>query len=109
MKCFFDKEVETSNNLQKLTIEAFEKANLENVGLKDANAFYEIQMKYYVQEADQAKVSAQKTGKEAMKDYTAYFHLTEECYLFDACWRRFAYVKVVARVGSFTQNSMLLN
>lgn len=42
------KKMETSNNHQKLTVEALEKANLELAGLKDSNQFYESQIKHYM-------------------------------------------------------------
>lgn len=42
------KKFETLNNYQKLTFELLEKANLEFTRLKDANQFYEAQMKPYL-------------------------------------------------------------
>lgn len=40
-------------------VEALEKTNLELIGLKYANQFYETQIKHYVHEADRANDSAQ--------------------------------------------------
>lgn len=38
-------------------------------------------------------------GEEAMKNYVAKFHLTEEYQCFGTYWRTFAYVEVKDRVG----------
>lgn len=54
------KKVETSKNSQEL---------------KDANQFYETELKHYVEEANWANASAQKESEKEMKDYIANFHL----------------------------------
>lgn len=92
------KKVETSDNHRKLMIEALEKANLELVGLKDSNTFYESQIKHYVEVADRTKAKAQLAGEEAVKTYITDFHLTEEYQRFSIYWKKFSYTEIVERM-----------
>lgn len=82
---------------------------MELIGFKDENQFYEVQMKHYVQEVDKAKVDAQLSSEEAIRNYIANFHLTEEYQCFGTYWMRFFYIDVVDKVYSFIRNLKLLN
>lgn len=72
------KKVEISNNHQRVTAEALEQANLDLTGAKDAYQFLEDQIKWHVDELQKARREVEVATEEAVKDYIAIFHLSEE-------------------------------
>ncbi|XP_022845289.1 uncharacterized protein LOC111368283 [Olea europaea var. sylvestris] len=147
---FLTKKVEVSNEHQKVTAEALEKANLSLVGAqeanrfletqlkwyvddashareeaqqiealkkevhesqcevasltKKANRFLETQLKWYVDDASHAREEAQQAREEAVQEYVANFHNTEEYKSFSAYWRNFAYAEVMERAEELYPN-----
>ncbi|XP_022843376.1 uncharacterized protein LOC111366926 [Olea europaea var. sylvestris] len=91
------KKVEVSNEHQKVTAEALEKANLSLVGAQEANRFLETQLKWYVDDASHDR-------EEAVQEYVANFHNTEEYKSFSAYWRNFAYAEVMERAEELYPN-----
>ncbi|XP_022883648.1 uncharacterized protein LOC111400466 [Olea europaea var. sylvestris] len=90
-------KVEVSNDHQKVTAEALEKTNLELAGAQEAYKFLEGQIKWYVDNATKAREEAHEAREEAVNDYIANFHNTEEYKSFSTCWRNFAYAKMMER------------
>ncbi|XP_022874284.1 uncharacterized protein LOC111393122 [Olea europaea var. sylvestris] len=100
-------EVEVSNDHQKVTAEALEKANKELAGAQDAYKFIEGQIKWYVDDAAHAKEEAQNAREETMKAYIANFHNIEEYKSFSTYWRNFAYAEVMERAEELYPNQDL--
>ncbi|XP_022891702.1 uncharacterized protein LOC111406522 [Olea europaea var. sylvestris] len=98
------KKVEVSNEYQKVTAKALEKANLSLVGAQDAYHFLETQIKWYVDDASHAREEAQRARKQAVQEYVANFHNTEEYKSFSAYWRSFAYAEVMERAEEMYPN-----
>ncbi|XP_022890577.1 uncharacterized protein LOC111405776 [Olea europaea var. sylvestris] len=90
------KKVEVSNEHQKVTVEALEKANLSLVGAQESNRFLETQLKWYVDDASHAREEAQLAREEAVQEYVGNFHNTDEYKSFSAYWRNFAYAETPA-------------
>lgn len=98
------KKVEVSNEHQKVTVEAMEKANLSLTGAQEAYHFLETQIKWYVDDASHAREEAQQAREEAVREYIANFHNTEEHKSFNAYWRNFAYAEVMERAEELYPN-----
>ncbi|XP_022863888.1 axoneme-associated protein mst101(2)-like [Olea europaea var. sylvestris] len=98
------KKVEVSNEHQKVTTEALEKANLFVAGARDAYQFLEGQAKWYMNDTSVVREEARTVGEEAVKEYITNFHTTEEYKSFSAYWRNFAYAEVLERVEELYPN-----
>lgn len=92
------KKLETSNNHQKLTVEALEKANLELAGARDAYHYIEGQIKWCIDNAKAARAEVSVAREEAIREYVANFYETIEYQSFTSYSRRFSYADVVERV-----------
>ncbi|XP_022891756.1 axoneme-associated protein mst101(2)-like [Olea europaea var. sylvestris] len=88
----------------EVTAEALEKANLSLAGARDAYQFLEGQAKWYMNDASVAREEARTAGEEAVKEYIANFHTTEEYKSFSAYWRNFAYAEVLERAEELYPN-----
>ncbi|XP_022847683.1 uncharacterized protein LOC111370230 [Olea europaea var. sylvestris] len=66
--------------------------------------FLEGQAKWYMNDASVAKEEARTAGEEAVKEYIANFHTTEEYKSFSAYWRNFAYAEVMERAEELYPN-----
>ncbi|XP_022868626.1 uncharacterized protein LOC111388175 [Olea europaea var. sylvestris] len=98
------KKVEVSNEHQKVIAEALEKANLSLAGARDAYQFLEGQAKWYMSDASVAREEARTAREEAVKEYIANFHTTEEYKSFSSYWRNFAYAEVLERAEELYPN-----
>ncbi|XP_022871083.1 uncharacterized protein LOC111390297 [Olea europaea var. sylvestris] len=98
------KKVEVSNEHQKVTAEALEKANLSLTGAQEAYHFLETQVKWYVDGASHAREEAQQAREEAVQEYVANFHNTDEYKSFSTYWRNFAYAEVMERAEELYPN-----
>lgn len=87
-----------------MTAEALEKANLSLAGSQEAYQFLETQIKWYVDDASHAREEAQQAREEAVQEYVANFHNTEEYKSFSTYWRNFAYAEVMERAGELYPN-----
>ncbi|XP_022868502.1 uncharacterized protein LOC111388070 [Olea europaea var. sylvestris] len=88
----------------EVTAEALEKANLSLAGARDAYQFLEGQAKWYMNDASVAREEARTAAEEAVKEYIANFHTTEEYKSFSAYWRNFAYAEVLERAEELYPN-----
>lgn len=92
------KNVEISDNQQKVTAEVLEKANLELAGARDANQFMEKELKWHEVEVKKYEADVIEAGDIAMRNYIANFHLTEEYHRFGMYSSRVAYQEVFERL-----------
>lgn len=104
---FLTKKVEVSNDHQKVTAEALEKANLELAKAQDAYKFLDGQIKWHVDELAKAKEEANLVREEAIKDYIANFHNIEEYKGFSIYWRNYAYAEMMERAEELYPNQDL--
>ncbi|XP_022865629.1 caldesmon-like [Olea europaea var. sylvestris] len=88
----------------EVTAEALEKANLSLAGARDAYQFLEGQAKWYMNDASVAREEARTAREEAVKEYIANFHTTEEYKSFSSYWRNFAYAEVLERAEELYPN-----
>lgn len=99
--------MEVSNNHQKVTAEALEKVNSALASAQDAHQFLEGQIKWYMDDATKVREEAQEVREEAVKDYIANFHNTEEYKSFSTYWMNFAYAEVIERAEELYPNQDL--
>ncbi|XP_022889378.1 actin cytoskeleton-regulatory complex protein pan1-like [Olea europaea var. sylvestris] len=86
-------------------VEALKKEmNLSLVGAPDAYQFLEGQAKWYMNDASVAREEARTAREEAVKEYIANFHTTEEYKSFSSYWRNFAYIEVLERAEELYPN-----
>ncbi|XP_022883483.1 axoneme-associated protein mst101(2)-like [Olea europaea var. sylvestris] len=88
----------------EVTAEALEKANLSLAGARDAYQFLEGQAKWYMNDSSVAREEARTAREEAVKEYIANFHTTEEYKSFSSYWRNFAYAEVLERAEELYPN-----
>lgn len=93
------KKVEISDNHQKVTAEALEKANLELTGARDAGQFMEKELRWLEAEVKRYEADVVEAGDIAVKNYVANFHHTEEYRRFGLYWSKVAYEEVFERLG----------
>ncbi|XP_022876812.1 uncharacterized protein LOC111395018 [Olea europaea var. sylvestris] len=101
------KKVKVSNDHQKVTAKALEKANLALASSQEAYQFLEGQIKWYVDDTTKAREEDQEAKEEAVKDYIANFHNIEEYKSFSTYWRNFAYAEVMERAEELYPNQDL--